>query len=210
MTSAYVPGIRERKKKEARNRLARAAVELTSLHGLETATIAAISERADVSSRTFHNYFPHRDAAIMHYLEYIVERDIEYLQSLPKGMHPVDVMRSVRENCHEKLFPEQACDHFSELESLFLDIRNSAQVDVQKECFRLLMRYAQALSQYTEGRLSPFNSYMFINASIATIKSAQVLNYFGREESLLEEFGMKVDDPQERALDILREGFPNY
>lgn len=210
MTSAYVPGIRERKKKETRNRLAQAAVELTAMHGLESATIAAISERADVSSRTFHNYFPHRDAAIMHYLEYVAERDIEYIQSLPPGMHPVDVLRSVRENCHETELSEQASQPFTELEALFLDIRNSAQVDVQKECFRLLMRYSRALSLYTEGRLSPFNSYLFVNASIATIKSAQVLDYFGREESLLEEFELNVDDPQTRALDILRQGFPNY
>ncbi|HJE91960.1 MAG TPA: TetR family transcriptional regulator, partial [Dietzia timorensis] len=48
--------LRERKKSETRRRLAVAAVELLAEEGEEGVTIAAIADRAGVSTRTFHNY----------------------------------------------------------------------------------------------------------------------------------------------------------
>lgn len=79
----YVAGIRERKKAETKNHLAQATVELIMTEGFEGATIAAISERANVSSRTFHNYFPHRDAAIKHYLDQLVDDMVDKCEELP-------------------------------------------------------------------------------------------------------------------------------
>jgi AcrR family transcriptional regulator len=58
-------GLRERKRLETRARLERAAVELVILHGIEHVTIDAISEKADVSSRTFFNYFDSKEDAIL-------------------------------------------------------------------------------------------------------------------------------------------------
>ena len=58
-------GLRDRKRLETRLRLEDAAVTLVLGGGLEHTTVDAISELADVSPRTFFNYFESKDAAIL-------------------------------------------------------------------------------------------------------------------------------------------------
>jgi AcrR family transcriptional regulator len=61
------PGIgrRERKKLQTRAALVDAALRLAAERGLDQVTVEDISEAADVSSRTFFNYFGHKDEAIV-------------------------------------------------------------------------------------------------------------------------------------------------
>jgi AcrR family transcriptional regulator len=59
------PGLRERKRTETRNKLETAAVTLVLRDGLEHATLDAICEAADVSNRTFFNYFESKEDAIV-------------------------------------------------------------------------------------------------------------------------------------------------
>jgi AcrR family transcriptional regulator len=58
-------GLRDRKRRQTRARLEEAAVTLVLRDGLEQTTIGTISELADVSPRTFFNYFDSKDSAIM-------------------------------------------------------------------------------------------------------------------------------------------------
>lgn len=58
-------GLRDRKRMETRARLEDAAVTLVLRDGLEHTTVDAISELADVSPRTFFNYFDSKDSAIL-------------------------------------------------------------------------------------------------------------------------------------------------
>lgn len=58
-------GLRDRKRLETRLRIEDAAVTLVLEGGLEHTTVDAISELADVSPRTFFNYFESKDAAIL-------------------------------------------------------------------------------------------------------------------------------------------------
>jgi len=58
-------GLRERKRVETRHRIADAALDLTLEHGLEGATVEAISAAAGVSPRTFFNYFDSKDDAVL-------------------------------------------------------------------------------------------------------------------------------------------------
>ncbi|GAB2489074.1 TetR/AcrR family transcriptional regulator [Luteococcus sediminum] len=68
------PGVRERKKRETRRALHRAATELVLEHGLAAVTTDAIARRAGVSPRTFFNYFPTKEAALAGVPEVIVEK----------------------------------------------------------------------------------------------------------------------------------------
>ena len=58
-------GLRERKRAQTRRRLEEAAIGLALRDGLDKVTVDAISERADVSPRTFFNYFDSKDDAIL-------------------------------------------------------------------------------------------------------------------------------------------------
>ena len=58
-------GLRERKKKQTRDAIHEAAYRLISESGLEATTIDQICHAADVSTRTFFNYFPSKAAAAL-------------------------------------------------------------------------------------------------------------------------------------------------
>lgn len=64
-TGGAKQGLRDRKRVETRARIESAAVELVLSDGLDAATVDAISERADISPRTFFNYFETKDAAVL-------------------------------------------------------------------------------------------------------------------------------------------------
>ena len=70
-------GLRELKKLATKDALSEAALDLAIEQGLTQVTADAIAARAQVSTRTFHNYFPHKEAAILFILEKGVQGVIE-------------------------------------------------------------------------------------------------------------------------------------
>ncbi|MEV8529447.1 TetR family transcriptional regulator [Streptomyces sp. NPDC052000] len=58
------PGLRERKKRETRVALSQAAIRLCVLHGWDVVTVDQIAAEANVSVRTFRNYFAGKAEAI--------------------------------------------------------------------------------------------------------------------------------------------------
>jgi AcrR family transcriptional regulator len=65
MTSQPAHGRRDRKRLQTQARIEDAAVFLVLRDGLDATTVDAISERADVSPRTFFNYFDTKHSAIL-------------------------------------------------------------------------------------------------------------------------------------------------
>ena len=95
-----MPNLRERKKADTRTRLSVAAVELLVSEGAEGATVSAIAGRAGVSTRTFHNYFAHREDAFVHFLHEQIAEWVRQVEQAPEQMAPLEVLRSMFRNLY--------------------------------------------------------------------------------------------------------------
>lgn len=99
-TSATIPepsaSRREQKKAETKQNLIDSAIELFMGYGPEAATVQAITKRAGVSTRTFHNYFERRDDVFAYYLHEVFEHFARRIREIAAN-HPtgriVDIMR---------------------------------------------------------------------------------------------------------------------
>ena len=65
MTSPDEPGLRERKRLATRRAIQRAALQVVRERGLDGATVDEIARVSDISPRTFFNYFPSKEDAIL-------------------------------------------------------------------------------------------------------------------------------------------------
>jgi AcrR family transcriptional regulator len=93
--TAAAPGRRERKKRETRAALTAAALRLALEKGPDNVTVEEISEAADVSVRTFFNYFSHKEHAILGRDPDDLELALRRIREAPAGESPFTTMRSI-------------------------------------------------------------------------------------------------------------------
>ncbi|WP_405062493.1 TetR/AcrR family transcriptional regulator [Kribbella sp. NBC_01505] len=85
-------GLRERKKLQTRAALTEAALRLALEKGPENVTVEEIAEAADVSVRTFFNYFPHKEYAILGRNPAHLEAALELIATAPAEQSPLTTM----------------------------------------------------------------------------------------------------------------------
>ncbi|GAA3421510.1 TetR/AcrR family transcriptional regulator [Streptosporangium vulgare] len=78
-------GLRERKKAETRLAVHEAALRLTVEHGLEHVTVEAIADAANISRRTFSNYFASKEDALLYGDEQRIRLLVERIRARPAG-----------------------------------------------------------------------------------------------------------------------------
>lgn len=93
-------GLRERKKIECRLAIQRAALELVLEHdGMDDVPVEAIAEHAGISPRTFFNYFPTKESAILNaYIgraDDLVQAILEWPTDDPTGDDPGRIITEV-------------------------------------------------------------------------------------------------------------------
>ena len=88
-------GLRERKKLATRHALHEAALHLVAAHGLDGVSVDDIAARADVSPRTFFNYFSSKDDAVLGLDPEASRRQIDLFLARPAPESPVSALRAV-------------------------------------------------------------------------------------------------------------------
>jgi AcrR family transcriptional regulator len=88
-------GLRERKKAETHQALAKAALDLADRLGPDRVTVEAIADVAGVSPRTFFNYFPSKEDAIVGIAPAQSSALLADLLSRPEDEPPLDALRAV-------------------------------------------------------------------------------------------------------------------
>ncbi|MEU6998316.1 TetR/AcrR family transcriptional regulator [Nonomuraea sp. NPDC046570] len=95
-------GLRERKKAETRQAVHEAALRLVVQHGLDAVTVEAIADAANISRRTFSNYFTGKEDAVLYGEE-------QRIQTLMQGvrLQPADLTawQALRGAVHD-LYPD--------------------------------------------------------------------------------------------------------
>ncbi|MEH1099616.1 TetR/AcrR family transcriptional regulator [Micromonospora sp. CPCC 205561] len=90
-------GLRERKKAATRLALHEAALRLATEHGLDGVTVEAIADAANVSRRTFSNYFSSKEEAIFHGDAVRLRRLLELVRRQPTDAPPWSALRGAAE-----------------------------------------------------------------------------------------------------------------
>ena len=88
-------GLRERKKLATRAALHEAALRLVAERGLASVSVDDIADRADVSPRTFFNYFSSKDDAVLGLDPEASARQVAAFLARPGDETPVEALRSV-------------------------------------------------------------------------------------------------------------------
>jgi AcrR family transcriptional regulator len=88
-------GLRERKKAETRQALMTAAVRLAEQLGPDRVTVEAIAEAAGVSARTFFNYFPSKEDAIIGINPEETSELLDDLASRPADEAPLEALHAM-------------------------------------------------------------------------------------------------------------------
>ncbi|MBW5421602.1 TetR family transcriptional regulator [Streptomyces sp. BG9H] len=90
-------GLRERKKRQTKQRISDIATGLFLEHGFVTVTIAEIAEAADVSVNTVYNYFPAKEDLFLDRGADVVDRLSRYVRGRRAGESAADaVLRELR------------------------------------------------------------------------------------------------------------------
>jgi AcrR family transcriptional regulator len=92
-TDLVTPGLRERKKQQTRDTIARVALQLFAERGYEQTTLAEIADAANVSKRTIFAYFESKEDILFCDEPKMFDRLEEMLKQRPPGTTTVDALR---------------------------------------------------------------------------------------------------------------------
>ncbi|MET7395874.1 TetR family transcriptional regulator [Dactylosporangium sp. NPDC005572] len=102
---AVSAGLRERKKSATRQALHEAAVALSVEHGLERVTVEAIADAAEVSRRTFSNYFASKEEAFLYGDHLRMRLLVDAVRERPADERPWAALTAAGVETHCRLGP---------------------------------------------------------------------------------------------------------
>lgn len=88
-------GLRDRKKREARQHISDTATRLFARRGFEAVTVAEIAEAAGVAKATVTNYFPRKEDLLLDLQPEAEHLLVDALRGRPPGQSVVDAVRAL-------------------------------------------------------------------------------------------------------------------
>lgn len=92
-TDTTKPGLRERKKRQTREKIARVGLELFAERGYDETTLADIADAADVSPRTIFAYYESKEDILLCEEDAFIDRLKQMLEERPPGTTTIDTIR---------------------------------------------------------------------------------------------------------------------
>ena len=192
-------GLRERKKLATRLALHRAALQLVAERGLDEVSVEDIADRAEVSPRTFFNYFPSKLDAVVGLDPAMPEQLSTAFAVRPASESPVEAMRAVQRERAREMAGE------SELWPLRMTVVDAHPVVLQRliaafgESERVL---ADAIAERTGTRVGA-DVYPTLLASVQGCAMRAALQRW-----LATDFTASLPDLVDEAWDLLLAGLP--
>jgi AcrR family transcriptional regulator len=94
MSATATEGLRERKKRETRETIARTALRLFSARGFDAVTVADVAHAAGVSEKTVFNYFPAKEDLVLHGGAERLAALVKAIRGRPPGASLVEPFRN--------------------------------------------------------------------------------------------------------------------
>jgi AcrR family transcriptional regulator len=192
-------GLRERKKLATRLALHEAALHLVAERSLAGVSIEDIAERADVSPRTFFNYFTFKDDAVLGLDPDSSARQVSAFLARPADETPVEALRAVTHAQAEEMAQD------TELWPLRLKVIDSTPALLARlaavfgEGERAL---ADAIAART-GTRAGADAYPTLLAGVAGVAVRTALHRW-----LASDFAAALPDLVDEAWDLLTAGLP--
>lgn len=101
-------GLRERKKAATRRALHEAALRLAAEQGPDRVTVEAIADAANVSRRTFSNYFSSKEEALFHGDTARLRRMLDLLHERPAAEPPWTALSAAAVQLAEEVYDDSA------------------------------------------------------------------------------------------------------
>ncbi|PZF80273.1 acyl-CoA-like ligand-binding transcription factor [Jiangella anatolica] len=192
-------GLRERKKAATRAALAAAANRLAVELGVEHVTVEAIAAAADVSPRTFHNYFSSREEAIVASIIDWAERLTDELEKRPADEPMWDSLQHVFLDSVD----ESADGHARLIRQLEMIKANPAVIASQLSALDTMRRrFAETIAARTGTDASrDLYPHLIAGAAGHAVKTAMDLWALGQHDRLLR-------DLVAEAFALVRAGLP--
>ncbi|NBE94333.1 TetR family transcriptional regulator [Nonomuraea sp. KC401] len=96
-------GLRERKKAATRQAVHEAALRLVVEHGLDHVTVESIADAANISRRTFSNYFAGKEDAVLYGEEQRFRTLVRKVRAQPPALRAWQALRGATEELYQEM-----------------------------------------------------------------------------------------------------------